>query len=203
MLTNNIKNITHHFYPYAFWDNFFTDKELSEIEIYCDDIGFEKGFIGTGKNNSRIDESVRKSKIKFHHYNKENAWIFEKFKAIVEHTNREFYNFDLYGFDHFHYTVYDEVGSKYTTHVDIMYGNDIGIDTIIQRKLSFSILLTDPAEYEGGQLEILINGKDATTIESKRGRVILFPSFVPHRVTPITSGVRKSIVIWAVGPRFR
>jgi PKHD-type hydroxylase len=72
------------------------------------------------------------------------------------------------------------------------------------RKLSLIIQLTDPSEYEGGdfQFDSDIPQPDPAEIK-QRGTVIVFPSFLRHRVTPVTSGVRRSLVSWVEGPKFR
>jgi PKHD-type hydroxylase len=62
--------------------------------------------------------------------------------------------------------------------------------------------LSDPDEYEGGNLEIL-SSREPTVIEKKKGLVSVFPSYILHRVTPVTSGVRKTLVVWTTGPKFR
>jgi PKHD-type hydroxylase len=71
----------------------------------------------------------------------------------------------------------------------------------IPRKLSFSLILSDSSEYKGGEFEFDTGTADKA--EQKRGRVLAFPSFVKHQVTPIKSGTRKSIVWWALGPKFK
>jgi PKHD-type hydroxylase len=71
----------------------------------------------------------------------------------------------------------------------------------IQRKLSISILLTDPSEFEGGELQFK-NAEDKKVL-TKQGSIIVFPSFIEHRVTPVTKGVRHSAVTWASGPTFK
>jgi PKHD-type hydroxylase len=72
----------------------------------------------------------------------------------------------------------------------------------VPRKLSFSLILSDSSEYEGGDFEIL-HGSFPDKLEQKRGRILAFPSYIVHRVTPIISGSRRSIVFWALGPKFK
>lgn len=81
----------------------------------------------------------------------------------------------------------------YTWHSDssIMMKDDI------IRKLSVVCMLSDRGEYEGGVFEL----EDVGEIELEKGDVIVFPSFLKHRVTPVTSGLRKSAVIWVSGYR--
>ena len=71
----------------------------------------------------------------------------------------------------------------------------------IQRKLSISILLSDPSEFEGGELQF--KGMEDRKILTKQGSIVVFPSFIEHRVTPVTKGVRYSAVTWAHGPSFK
>ena len=67
------------------------------------------------------------------------------------------------------------------------------------RKISMSLVLSDPDEYEGGQLEIW--GKSIDVY--KKGSIIFFPSWMPHRVTPVTKGTRYSLVMWFIGAPFK
>ena len=71
----------------------------------------------------------------------------------------------------------------------------------LQRKLSVSILLSDPSEFEGGELQF--KGMEDRKILTKQGSIVVFPSFIEHKVTPVTKGVRYSAVTWATGPSFR
>lgn len=73
----------------------------------------------------------------------------------------------------------------------------------IERKLSFSILLNDPSEWTGGDLEFSLGQINRPLKNAQAGDGVIFPSFVYHRVKPVTSGVRYSIVAWLRGPRFR
>jgi PKHD-type hydroxylase len=70
------------------------------------------------------------------------------------------------------------------------------------RKLSFSVMLTDPGDYKGGELLLKTSFKPMKT-PKKRGTVVFFPSFVLHEVTPVTEGIRKTLVGWVLGPNFR
>ena len=71
----------------------------------------------------------------------------------------------------------------------------------IQRKLSCVILLNDASEFEGGQLQL--KGMEDKVLLEKRGSIIVFPSFIEHKLTPVTKGVRYSAVVWSTGPSFR
>ena len=70
-----------------------------------------------------------------------------------------------------------------------------------QRKLSCVILLNDASEFEGGILQF--KGMEDRNILTRQGSIVVFPSFIEHKVTPVTKGVRYTVVAWASGPSFR
>jgi PKHD-type hydroxylase len=114
--------------------------------------------------------------------------------------NGQFFQFDLYGFNEdMQYTVYDgEQQGHYTWHLD-----DSGKNTQRgPRKLSLVIQLSDPSDYEGGELQ-LQTGPDPTIVDKAKGLVAAFPSYTLHRATPVTKGIRKTLVVWITGPAFR
>ena len=65
------------------------------------------------------------------------------------------------------------------------------------------MLLSDPSEFEGGELQVKTCSDQISTLETKKGRAWFFPSYTLHRVTPVTKGVRRSLVLWSGGPEFR
>ena len=71
------------------------------------------------------------------------------------------------------------------------------------RKLSFVLQLSDPNDYEGGNLQLLNEAGKTYIAPRKRGTIILFDSRTQHRVIKVRSGVRKSLVGWTVGPRWK
>jgi len=202
-LSNHPNILNQVIYPYAYWDNFLSDELLEKTIEYCKDNGTDRSFIINEDGKEEEVPDIRKSKVMMHMCSDNNSFIFDKLLDIATHMNDNFFNFDLLGFDHFQYTVYDEVGSHYDFHADAIYGENIPQDMILTRKLSFSLVLSDSSEYKGGDLEILINGQAPIKTEQKKGRIIAFPSFMLHRVSPVISGCRKSIVFWAVGPKFK
>ena len=78
---------------------------------------------------------------------------------------------------------------------------DCGVDIQNQRKVSVTVQLSDSSEYEGGDLEFNI-GRELTA-QRGIGTAVIFPSFYLHRVTPVTSGIRKSFVLWVGGEPYR
>ena len=89
------------------------------------------------------------------------------------------------------------VGGFYEWHMD----NDVmGIKQSPVRKISMTLLLSDPSTFEGGELEFMSKGK---TAKLKQGQAIFFASWLQHRVKPVTRGERKSLVMWFGGPPFK
>ena len=185
-------------YPFVTWDNAFTNEELDSIVEYCDAIGTETGTT-FGATKKEEYEQHRVSNVKFHDRNNETAWIFDRINYVIQAGNEQFYNFHLNGYSQFQYTTYDSEG-RYDWHMDIALGDKF--DNYSEpRKLSFTLLLND--DFEGGEFQFN-KGKeeDATTVELKKGKIVMFPSFMIHRVTPVTKGIRKSLVVWVMGPKF-
>ena len=116
----------------------------------------------------------------------------------VRSHNKNFYNFDLTDLESPQFAVYNE-GNHYQWHQD-MYLNEIFPD-MFHRKLSMTIQLSDGDDYEGGDFEI----GDSSWAEydkelfRQKGTIITFPSFMKHRVTPVTKGTRYSLVSWYLG----
>jgi PKHD-type hydroxylase len=205
-------------YPWVYWDGAFSDEELQKMCDYFAEQGVERGTtVGAAKPDAetgevKIDqapnEKVRKSNVKFHNRNENTAWIYDRFNWVIQQLNEQFYGFDLYGYDTMQYTEYESVeGGKYDFHMDTILGQNVPHDMQTQgtRKMSIVMCLNESGvDFEGGQFQIN-NGQeaDAETIELKKGRIIAFPSWMLHRVAPTTSGKRKSLVIWVLGPKFK
>jgi len=119
------------------------------------------------------------------------------FKTIFL-TNSKTFRYHLEGYNEkdpplvFRYS--DERKDHYVWHTDTISGDMV-------RKLSFSIQLTDPLDYEGGDLEFMPEIKDNKI--KLQGHMTIFPSFLTHRVSPVTKGTRHAIVGWIYGPEFR
>jgi PKHD-type hydroxylase len=181
--------------PIAVWKDVFTPKELDAIEALGDALMPMRAEIAGRADNP---EKLRITRVAWMERNPETAWLYARLEELVLTLNKEFYSFDLYGLvEAFQYTVYDDQeGGHYDWHVDLG-GNDVE-----PRKISLSLQLTDPSRYKGCDL-VLQAGNGTYSAERARGTLIAFPSYVLHRVTPIESGIRKSLVIWVAGPVFR
>lgn len=205
MIHNNPNEKYRVTYHYIWWDGTFSDAELDDIVEYCDIQGTERGSTVKPDGESP-NEEVRISNVRFHTPNADTGWIFERLNDVIDQINNRFYGFDLIGYDSFQYGEYSgEEHGKYDWHCDTIFGADRGDNMILTRKLSITMLLNEPSvDFEGGEFEIN-QGQESNAYapELVRGRIIAFPSFMIHRVKPVTSGLRRSIVIWVSGPKFR
>ena len=90
-----------------------------------------------------------------------------------------------------------ETKGKYDLHIDLTTARNG-----IPRKLSVIILLSDRSDFEGGDLLIQV-GDQEINLEQEQNKAWIFPSWLPHRVTEVTKGIRKTAVIWVSGPNWR
>lgn len=125
----------------------------------------------------------------------QNGWIFHKLRDAVLSFNATTYRFEIDSCSDLQLGRY-RVGQHYDWHCDLGGG---GYST---RKLSLSLLLSDQAAYEGGELEFGV-GNYTQKVTAPKGGAVLFPSWMGHRVTPVTRGERWSLVGWWLGPPFR
>jgi len=128
-------------------------------------------------------------------------WLTDRLIEGLALLNRRWFDFALMGFDEgFQLLRYDgaaESGDFYDWHIDI---GRKGLNA--SRKLSLVLQLSDPADYEGGALEVNADGTPVAQPRA-RGALTAFPSYMLHRVTPVTEGRRYSLAAWAHGPAFR
>ena len=157
-----------------------------------------------------------------------NHWIAGFLWHYVNKANRENFLYDLTNIDgeNLQYTKYSE-GQYYNWHNDAGISNyykpqyvansgnsDEDSDNLqvtdflktsceLVRKLSFTLQLSDPDEYEGGNVQLIDDSGKSYIAPRQRGTIILFDSRTQHRVIKVKKGVRKSIVGWVLGPRWR
>ena len=184
-------------YPYCYKHKLFDYEELKKIITYCDLLPKEIG--GTG-NSSQLSKrkDIRKSNVAWVEYNDECKWFYDKLASAIDTLNQNFYEFDLVGFCNYQFTEYKAADKgKYDWHMDTVLGNN---SERLTRKLSVTLLLND--NFDGGQFEFFDLEKEYQP-KMRAGTLIVFPSFMVHRVTEITKGVRNSLVCWCVGQKFK
>ena len=146
--------------------------------------------------NAGYDDELRKSSVQFLEPGPETRWLYQRIADVAFQCNSQMYGFELRGFmQPLQLTRYG-VEDFFEWHMDFHAG------PISHRKLSVTVQLSEPDSYEGGNLQFMINHKHVDAPRA-RGSVVVFPSFIHHRVTPITRGVRQSIVGWISGAPFR
>ncbi len=180
--------------PFVYWDDAFSKQELDWLQEKASNSN-QPALVATD-NDSGIDTNIRRSQVSWLEDNPDNMWVFEKLAHVVSQLNTDYYNFDLTGFgENLQLTNYDQSeNGMYGWHQD--YGGRVS------RKFSLSVQLTDPSEYEGGNLQIMTTGEPVTS-RKQRGVITAFPSYVLHQVTPVTQGSRQSLVAWVSGPAFK
>lgn len=177
---------------YAYWDNAFSVEECDSIIMLGKSYEMYNGVI-FGEN-----DNYRDSKIVFLAPVDNMKWVYQKLTYYINSINSSFFNFDLWGFaENLQFTEYNSPGGKYNSHIDKCLNSQI-------RKLSIVLQLTDENSYVGGDFELLNSGESKPEkLSRKQGTLLVFPSYSLHRVTPMISGTRHSLVGWITGPDFK
>lgn len=144
------------------------------------------------RSDSRVDYDYRRTKIKPIPPEPRFEWIFQRLGNLVREVNRQAFHFQLNGDISVDVLEYDPAG-YFDWHVDI------GAGIFSTRKLSMVTFLTPPEEYEGGDLCFMDRG---APLRLPRGTTAIFPSYLLHKVEPVTRGTRFTLVSWAHGPSF-
>ena len=128
-----------------------------------------------------------------------NPWVKEMLYFYVDLANQAAFNVNINNKAEIQYTEYHaSQGGHYDMHHDIDWNRNDGKD----RKLSVTVQLSDPSEYEGGAFEFSETQSPTPEASKPKGTVLVFPSYLQHKVNPITKGVRKSLVAWFEGPKW-
>ena len=154
---------------WAYWNSAFTPEECDKIiKIGNKNTSTKAGIFGG------TDIKTRDSSISWIYPSDDVNWIFERITGIVVNLNKDYFEFDLYGFiEGLQFTHYKSPGGKYTKHVD-----------------------------EGGDLLLHLD-KTPVILPREKGKLIAFPSYSLHEVKSVTKGERYSLVAWITGPRFK
>ncbi len=175
-------------------ESYFSQEEVRQLVKIYDEREKDEAQVS---DDGKLDLDLRKSTVAFlQPAEEDHQHLIYKLAQLAMQVNQERYNFDLMGF-------YEPIQIAQYAQGDFFdWHSDFSTGSASTRKLSLSVQLSDPSEYEGGDLQFMINTKQVNAPKTL-GTVIIFPSFVLHRVTPITSGVRKSLVGWVSGVPFR
>lgn len=188
------------FPPYVWHSDMFSDPECKALILAGEAKVLEPGSIGNGIDGQHeIKDTYRQVKT-CRLYPEDAPWAFDRVVEKVNATNRDYFRFDItwlhegltflrYDFDPAH-------PGKYEWHQD----TGGGISSL--RKLSMTCQLSSPEDYDGCRLRLFSNC-DFDPDHVNRGDAMIFPSYLPHCVTPITRGRRYALVAWVGGPQFR
>lgn len=183
--------------PFVVWEDAFDMEELRAFARHADEQPHHDGTVDVG--DERYDEDTRVTKVSWIERTAETARFYDRIQETILYLNSQFFQYDLTKLAPLQHVVYQASEQGHLEwHID--YAKESAQNDF--RKLSLSIQLSDPSEYEGGELQAQTRGKIAVA-PNRFGTVIAFPSFILHRVTPVTAGVRKAVVIWVLGPDFR
>jgi PKHD-type hydroxylase len=171
---------------------FMNENEINKLRTQLQNCHLSDSVISDGTVNP-----YRKSKVYFIPKTYKFAELYLKIFNFIYRINNEHFKFNLTEISSLiQYTEYDE---SYQGHYD--WHIDLGVEQHSTRKLSIVIQLSDPLEYEGGELQINAGG-NISSCNKLKGTIIVFPSYLLHRVTPVTKGTRRSLVLWISGPPF-
>lgn len=191
---------------YLIFENVMQEDELLLLEEYfnsTDPQAVRKD--GIESSDGIKDAKIRSSNLSFYNYDDTNELsiaAFQSLYSLTESINDAYFGFNLTGFSFLQLTSYYK-GQHYSLHCDKFSDltTNLEMNSAMHRKLSFSLILSEPEEYEGGKFQVMDSGV-LTTLEQKRNTLIAFPSWTLHRVGRVKTGLRKSIVWWVYGPKF-
>jgi PKHD-type hydroxylase len=211
------------YYPVLPINNFLSNDEVDKIIKDSKNLPHKDGTIGdiskfNSDNKSELQQhmknfdkgyvpSKRRSKIKWMEMTESNIWIYKKLiKKINEVNNNNFY-LTLRYLENLQFTEYNENEQGfYGVHADC--SPESSMDSYVDiRKLSFVVQLSDPSDYEGGDLSLYFDSgfteKSEKLMPKEKGTIIFFESKILHEVKPVTKGTRRSLVGWICGPNVR
>lgn len=181
---------------FYWFDRGFSRQELDKIYNDLESIPFERA----GVIND--DGKIRRSNIKWiPNTDPKWDWLYSRLMDMAKEANEALWKFDIHSApEMIQYTEYeaDERG-HYGWHQDI----GRGLPSV--RKISITVQLSEADEYDGGDLKIWLGGdiNNSETGPRGAGNVILFPSYMPHAVTEVTRGIRRSFVLWLGGGHYK
>jgi PKHD-type hydroxylase len=185
---------------YYLANNILSDSDFKSIEKYTTD-NLEELVPARVEDAGKlhVDDAYRRTNIMFF---KDSQALPDVYRSVVNAAlsiNDRHYKYNISYIEPLQYSVYESDNQGfYDIHCDTIFcRNSNGFS----RKISFSILLNDPSEFEGGDL-LFHTSNEPFKVNLQKNDMVMFPSFVPHSVTPVTNGVRKTLVGWICGPNF-
>lgn len=181
---------------YGIWKEGFTEEEVEKIVFLEKLMDFTKGRVGV-QSKQNLDPTTRDSDVCFLTPDENASWIFERLASITPRVNYDLFLYDIEAIETIQFTRYTE-DQFYDWHID---SHNVWLN--YERKISGVVFLDDPDSYEGGELEIIVDGSPDRSIKIKpnKGEIAYFASWMPHRALPVTKGTRRTLVFWVQGKR--
>ena len=185
---------------FYYYKNVFNDEMIKNLtDMVYANYKFSKGKTGTKELGDMTDSYETNNRdIAYIDPKPHSKWLYDLLFPLALEANKNLFHFDIdIVTDAIHYVIYPEDGGHLDWHMDV------GAFGVNKRKLAMTVQLSDSSDYEGGDFQIWMGGKNYITVPREKGDVIVFPSFCMHRVTPITRGERRCLVFWTGGRPFR
>lgn len=188
-------------YLWQLWDSVLDPGIINQIIAECETYNSMEALTGQG-SGSQKEKSIRSSEVRWiNPKDPKSLFIKDLLWEYVNQANRNAFGVDVNQIFDIQYTKYHATEQgHYDWHFDTFWAND----SMWDRKLSITIQLSDPKEYEGGEFIIdpQYEQPNPDVLKSK-GTIFVFPSPIRHKVTPVTKGTRKSLVAWVEGPKWK
>jgi PKHD-type hydroxylase len=185
---------------WCYFDSYFNDSYCDWIITECNKLPKQSAKMGL--SNSVEDTSFRSSNISFITKDMQQfSKLYDDIWRVGMWGNNDWFGFHLSQLDYIQFAEYrSENTGQYKRHQDTFWITD----NQYHRKLTMVIQLTNPSEYDGGDLELYeLDNYPSKEALRNRGTVIIFPSFTYHAALPVTRGVRHSLAVWFEGPKWR
>ena len=193
----------------------FNEKEVEQIQKLKDYYTFKRGST-FGKTPETTDSKTRESELFWINPDKTTEWIYNRLSWHINKANHEQWRFELHSMEQIQYSRYrgsdildvrDKLGLRSHRDMEQQTGHydwhmDIGNGGKSNRRISAIVQLSNRDDYSGGEV-LTWDGKGEISHGTTSGTIIIFPSFVLHKVNPVPTGVRESLVVWCHGPIFR
>ena len=203
-------------HPIYWVDNFLTDNEIEKIKTHARTLTAHNAGVGQKEKEKKeftLDYHIkdpnkgfvprrRITDVKWISLDENTNWLFKKIIDKIIDVNSKNFDLQLKFVEDLQFSEYtEEKRGFYAKHTDC--GSKKSLENYVDiRKLSFTIQLTDENEYEGGEL-IFYHHDEQKKAPKSKGTIVFFESDISHEVTPVTKGVRHSLVSWVQGPNLR
>lgn len=181
-----------HLMRYVVLENLFSPQECEQIVHLNLPVGRGEVNHYSGED-SRLETTERNALTKAIPKKPEHEWIYNKVTQAAMAINKAQYGFDIQGILSPEVLEYQNTGF-YKAHADI------GVGRLSSRKLTLVVFLSPSHQYAGGRLRL---HPDFADFPQEQGSLVCFPSYIPHEVEPVTSGIRHVLVSWIIGNAFQ